>query len=371
VADTENILQVRNLQKAFTADSNKTVKAIDDVSFDVPKGTIFTLLGPSGCGKTTTLRSIAGLETPDSGEIVVSGQAVFSSKDGIRVPARLRGLGMMFQSYAVWPHMTVYENVAFPLQVPSRRKHYSKAEVDREVGRVLETVSLNGFEGRQATQLSGGQQQRLALARALISKPPLLLLDEPLSNLDAKLREKMRFELKRLQAELGITSVYVTHDQNEALGLSHQIAVMNEGKIVQVGTPRAIYDQPNSHFVAEFVGTTNFISGRMLDGRVGTQGHMVETAIGNLVVASTRTLTSGDEVLLSIRPEHVAITTAHDGPNTCKAVVKTNIFLGFHQDAELQVGDVMIEARVHPSIDLQVGATVTISIDPERCVVCD
>jgi iron(III) transport system ATP-binding protein len=191
------MLDVRGLSKTFIADGAKPVVAIDGVTFGVEKGKIFTLLGPSGCGKTTTLRSIAGLETPDKGEIVVSGEAVFSSSAGVRVPANTRGFGMVFQSYAIWPHMTVFENVAFPLQVRGRGPRYSRRQVEDEVSRMLEIVALSGYEHRRATQLSGGQQQRLALARALIAKPSLLLLDEPLSNLDAKLREKMRFEARR------------------------------------------------------------------------------------------------------------------------------------------------------------------------------
>ncbi len=370
MAENTSMLEVRNLEKRFSADGGKIVKAIDNVSFDIPKGTIFTLLGPSGCGKTTTLRSVAGLETPDSGEIVVSGRTVFSSAKNIRVPAAERGLGMMFQSYAVWPHMTVFENVAFPLTVPIRRGQYTKAQVEQEVGRTLDAVALGGFEGRHATQLSGGQQQRLALARALISRPPLLLLDEPLSNLDAKLREKMRFELKRLQADLGVTSIYVTHDQNEALGLSHQIAVMNQGQIVQVGSPRVIYEQPANRFVAEFVGTTNFVPAEVL-GRDGER-YMVETAFGKLSLATPRALNTGDKIVLSIRPEHVMVKAeAASGPNSWDATVKTNIFLGFHQDLEVMAGGLLLEARIHPSLDVPVGTPVSINIAPDRCIVCD
>ncbi len=365
------MLSVRDLAKTYEADARKLVKAVDGVSFDVPKGTIFTLLGPSGCGKTTTLRSVAGLETPDNGEIVVDGRPVYSSSQGIRVPASARGLGMMFQSYAVWPHMTVFGNVAFPLQVPSRQRRYSKAEIETEVGRALEAVALGGFEGRQATQLSGGQQQRLALARALISRPPLLLLDEPLSNLDAKLRERMRFELKRLQAELGITSVYVTHDQNEALALSHQIAVMDQGRIVQVGAPRDIYERPGTHFVAEFVGTTNFVSGKVLGGHDTPGDYVVDTPLGKLVVRTTNALATGDPVILSIRPENVEVTTAPlTGVNVWEATVLSSIFLGFHQDLELRSGAVPLEARAHPSLEAAVGGRIHIRIDPAKCVVC-
>ena len=222
-----------------------------------PEGKLFTLLGPSGCGKTTTLRSIAGLEKPTAGEIEVGGRLVYSSAKGIFVAPNKRNFGMVFQSYAIWPHMNVFQNVAFPLEV----RRLPKKEIRERVMRVLHAVALDELVDRDATKLSGGQQQRLALARALVMEPQLLLLDEPLSNLDAKLRDRMRSELKRLQRDLSLTTVYVTHDQSEALALSHEIAVMNEGRVVQVGTPRQIYEQPADKFVADFVGTTNFIGG--------------------------------------------------------------------------------------------------------------
>jgi iron(III) transport system ATP-binding protein len=239
------MLTVKGLCTEYAGDGKdrqSRVRAADDVTFDVPEGTFFTLLGPSGCGKTTTLRSIAGLERPVSGEIRIGEAVVFSGERRVFVPPNRRNIGMVFQSYAIWPHMNVFENAAFPLKVGSAR--LSKAAIDERVNRVLAAVGLADFAGREATRLSGGQQQRLALARALVMEPKLLLLDEPLSNLDAKLRQRMRFELKRLQRELGVTTVYVTHDQNEALALSRQIAVMNAGRIVQVGTPREIYESP-------------------------------------------------------------------------------------------------------------------------------
>ncbi|HXR67842.1 MAG TPA: ABC transporter ATP-binding protein, partial [Dermatophilaceae bacterium] len=229
------MLSIDNLTKTFDADKRTRrqaraakagaaeqtrVFAVHDVSFEVAEGALFTLLGPSGCGKTTTLRSIAGLEKPDSGRIAVDDRVVFAGSAGrctVNIPANERGLGMVFQSYAIWPHMSVSDNVAFPLQVRKRSERPSKADIAEQVGRVLEVMELGYLSDRQATKLSGGQQQRLALARAIVTQPPLLLLDEPLSNLDAKLRESLRFELKRLQKDLGITTVYVTHDQVEAL----------------------------------------------------------------------------------------------------------------------------------------------------------
>ena len=249
------MLSVKSLYTEYASEHGEVVKAAQDVSFEVPEGKLFTLLGPSGCGKTTTLRSIAGLEKPTSGEIEVAGRAVYSSSRGIFVAPNKRNFGMVFQSYAIWPHMDVFHNVSFPLEV----RKLGKREIDQKVMRVLSAVQLDHLVERDATKLSGGQQQRLALARALVMEPPLLLLDEPLSNLDAKLRDAMRTELKRLQREFNLTTVYVTHDQSEALSLSHEIAVMSDGRIVQVGTPRQIYEQPTNRFVANFVGQTNFV----------------------------------------------------------------------------------------------------------------
>src|SRR5258705_9185882 len=253
------MLSVKLLNTEYTSEGGETVRAAQDVNFNVPEGKLFTLLGPSGCGKTTTLRSIAGLEKPRVGEIAANERIVYSSAKGVFVTPNRRGFGMVFQSYAIWPHMNVFQNTAFPLEVGDRK--YSRQEVRDKVMRVLTAVQLDHLAEREATKLSGGQQQRLALGRALVMEPQLLLLDEPLSNLDAKLREKRRFELKRLQRELRITTGYVTHDQSEALALSHSIAVMNEGRIQQIAAPREIYEKPRTQFVADFVGTTNFLDG--------------------------------------------------------------------------------------------------------------
>src|ERR671919_1872380 len=253
------MLRVDALYTEYPNERGEVVRAAQNVTFSVPDGQLFTLLGPSGCGKTTTLRSIAGLERPRQGEIAVSDRVVYSSSRGVFVAPNRRGFGMVFQSYAIWPHMNVFENTAFPLEVGDRK--YSRKEIRDKVMRVLTAVQLDHLADREATKLSGGQQQRLALARALVMEPSLLLLDEPLSNLDAKLRERMRFELKRLQRELGLTTIYVTHDQSEALALSHEIAVMHEGKIIQIGKPRDIYEKPQNSFVADFVGSTNFLDG--------------------------------------------------------------------------------------------------------------
>src|SRR4249919_1915512 len=277
------MLTVAGLCTDYVSDRGQVIRAAQDVSFEVPAGKLFTLLGPSGCGKTTTLRSIAGLERPRSGEISVGGRLIYSSRSNVFIPPNRRGLGMVFQSYAIWPHMTVFENTAFPLQVAKQRP--SKKQIQDRVARVLKVVALEEMAEREATKLSGGQQQRLALARALVMEPPLLLLDEPLSNLDAKLREQMRFELKRLQRDLNITAVYVTHDQVEALTMSSRIAVMNNGRVEQLGRPRDIYNSPASRFVADFIGTSNFIDATVKEKTV-EGAYLAATGPGDLVASS-------------------------------------------------------------------------------------
>ena len=362
------MLEVSNLSKSFKAAGGNVVAAMRDVSFVVPKGEMFALLGPSGCGKTTTLRSIAGLETPDGGEIAVAGKPVYSSAKGLRVPPNQRGFGMVFQSYAIWPHMTVAENIAFPLQVPDRKRDYPRKRIKEEIARVLHVVDLEGYEDRKATQLSGGQQQRLALARAIVTAPEVLLLDEPLSNLDAKLRERMRFELKRLQQELHVTTVYVTHDQSEALALAHTIAIMNQGRIVQMGTPRDIYERPADQFVAGFVGVANFVPGTVVGPGAQPGSQRVDTEIGAVEIAFPGR-GAAERVLLSVRPEHVQISPAHRDDDR-EATVQTVIFLGFYQDVEVRVGSRVIQARVHPSLALTPGQRVGVTIDASCWIPC-
>ena len=248
-------IEVQNLVKCFGDD-----RAVDDVSFSAPRGSFLTLLGPSGCGKTTTLMSIAGLHGIDAGTIRVGGVIYTAPADGIFLPPEKRDIGMVFQSYAIWPHMTVAQNVAYPLEI----RKVGRAETDSRVADVLRLVGLGEMAGKLATQLSGGQQQRAALARAIVSRPRLLLFDEPLSNLDLKLRERMRIELKRIQHEVGITSIYVTHDQAEALVMSDEIIVMSKGRIQQKGGPREIYARPVNAYVSNFIGVANLLKGRVI-----------------------------------------------------------------------------------------------------------
>jgi iron(III) transport system ATP-binding protein len=362
------VLKIEGLFTEYPNDLGEIVKAAQDVSFTVAEGQLFTLLGPSGCGKTTTLRSIAGLERPRLGEISVNDRVVYSSSRGVFVSPNQRGFGMVFQSYAIWPHMNVFENAAFPLQVNGRR--YSRKEIRDNVMRVLTAVQLEDLADRESTKLSGGQQQRLALARALVMQPALLLLDEPLSNLDAKLREKMRFELKRLQRELGITTVYVTHDQSEALALSHQIAVMNEGRIQQIGRPRDIYERPLNQFVADFVGTTNFIEGTVLGPEPTTKGfYVMRTEIGDITVAAVEDLRSDERVVLSVRPEDVELAeTRPEGGNVWQGRVDQKVFLGEALDFRVTVGSRTLLSRRHPRLRTPVGHQIFVQLNPEKCV---
>ena len=361
------MLKVEGLFTEYPNERGEIVKAAQDVSFEVPEGKLFTLLGPSGCGKTTTLRSIAGLERPRLGEISVAGRVVYSSAKGVFVAPNRRGFGMVFQSYAIWPHMNVFQNAAFPLEVGDRK--FSRKEIRDKVMRVLTAVQLDSLADREATKLSGGQQQRLALARALVMEPELLLLDEPLSNLDAKLRELMRFELKRLQRELRITTVYVTHDQSEALALSHSIAVMNDGHIRQIGTPREIYERPRSQFVADFVGSTNFLDATVL-GRGAQNGTFrVRCEIGDVEVLSDDALRTDDRVVLSVRPEDVELAEARPaGDNVWEATVDQKVFLGEFVDFQVKIGQRILLSRCHPSLRTPIGDAVFVKLYPEKCV---
>jgi iron(III) transport system ATP-binding protein len=272
---------------------------------------------------------------------------------------------MVFQSYAIWPHMNVFENVAFPLQVLPRGRRPRKAQLRQRVERVLAVVKLDHLASRDATALSGGQQQRLALARALVMEPALLLLDEPLSNLDAKLRDDMRFELKRLQRELGITCVYVTHDQTEALAMSNEVAVMRDGKVEQIGRPREIYESPRTRFVADFIGTSNFIEGVVEEKRDG--GYLVRTDEGSLEVPSELAHHAGDAVVVSARPEHIALTTGSNGggPNRWVGRVGARAFLGEVVDHVVAVGDTEIRVRCNSTISIPPETDVTLVFNQE------
>jgi len=354
----------RRLGRRPKAVETDRVYAADGVTFTVEQGELFTLLGPSGCGKTTTLRSVAGLERPDRGRITVGKRTLFDGEANTNVPANQRGLGMVFQSYAIWPHMTVFKNASFPLEVMPRSRRLSRRDVQERVMRALEATELSVFADRPATKLSGGQQQRLALARALVTEPELMLLDEPLSNLDAKLRETMRFELKRLQRELNLTAVYVTHDQAEALALSSRIAVMNAGKIEQIGKPREIYTAPKTQFVAEFIGTSNFLSGRV--GRRADGFVCIDTVDGPLWSLADD-VPEGTEVLVSLRPENLSLSTQQSpsgARNELRATVVNRAFMGDSVDHVVSLGKLELRVKCNPSVSIPPGNEVYVSADP-------
>jgi iron(III) transport system ATP-binding protein len=376
------MITVQRLKKGFEGSQRKSktrstdpttygarVLAVADVSFEVQPGEMFTLLGPSGCGKTTTLRLIAGLERPDEGVVTVGERVLFDSASRMNVPANKRGIGMVFQSYAIWPHMSVFRNVAFPLEVASRRQRPGRSEIRKRVELALSATQLLDFADRPATKLSGGQQQRLALARALVAEPTLILLDEPLSNLDAQLRESMRFELKRVQRELGITSIYVTHDQTEALALSSRIAVMNAGEVVQLGKPREIYSKPANRFVAQFVGVTNLVPGVLR--KVGA-GHRVSTSCGDVAVGAQAALPDGAEVLASIRPEAIEVnlhSRSGEAAWEWRGKVVNRAFLGDTADHVIAVNDVEVRVRSNPSVSIAPGTEVYLTAPAEQIAV--
>ncbi|MEA2903807.1 MAG: iron(III) transport system ATP-binding protein [Alphaproteobacteria bacterium] len=353
-------ISIRGLSKSFGA--NAEVAAVNDVELEIKGNSFVTLLGPSGCGKTTTLRLLAGYIIPDQGTIEVDGRLL--SAPGSVVPPEARGMGMVFQNYAVWPHKTVYENVVFGLKL----RKMAAAAARKKVEDTLAMVNLGGLEARYPSELSGGQQQRVALARSLVVEPSILLLDEPLSNLDAKLRERMRSELKELQRRTGITFVYVTHDQAEALALSDQIAVMNAGRVQQYGTPFEVYAHPENRMVADFMGLVNLVPGTIravADGR-GT----VELAGAlALEVAALDGLGPGDSVDVSIRPENIRLGPAADGAAGA-AKVTDHVFLGNISEyyVALPSGPVL-RVQTHPLQHFEVGAPVAVEIDPSQCSV--
>ncbi len=314
-----------------------------------------TLLGPSGCGKTTTLRMVAGFAEPSAGAILVDGVPVVDVSRRILVPPEKRGMGMVFQSYAVWPHMTVFDNVGYPLRLARLPKEQRRERVMR----MLEAVRLHDHAGRFPAQLSGGQQQRVALARALVMEPRLLLLDEPLSNLDAKLRESMRFEIKDLQRRLRVTIIYVTHDQSEAIAMSDRVVVMNHGRIVQVGTPREIYEKPADAFVADFIGLTNLLPCTVL-GQVG-EASTIRLPLGpGVTLSCTAGGPAAGEATVSIRPEHISLLPGQ-GPLT--GSIERRTYLGDRVDYAVAVGGRQLRVLTGSEVDIPLGAVVHLQIN--------
>ena len=358
--DENKYLVVDNLVKWFGSD-----RAVDNISFSIEKSSFLTLLGPSGCGKTTTLMSIAGLHSIDSGEIRV-GDIVYTSKaKKVVLPPEKRDIGMVFQSYAIWPHMTVAQNVAYPLEI----RKMVRTEVEDRVSKVLALVGLTEMANKLATQLSGGQQQRASLARAIVSNPRLLLFDEPLSNLDLKLREQMRVELKRIQNEVGITSIYVTHDQSEALVMSDEIIVMSKGQIEQRDTPFSVYSKPANGYVSQFIGVANLLKGTLLEESEGKKGvadltKSIKDLTCECILSSE--LKNGDDVLVSIRPENISVSRDNPDGKGIKGRVDLAIFLGNCVDCRISSGEFEWKVLSHPRENLVAGDIVFLHLDPEH-----
>jgi iron(III) transport system ATP-binding protein len=365
------MLRVAHLSKIFENQTDRIVGGIRDASFALEAGSFFALLGPSGCGKTTTLRCIAGLEAPDTGTIEVGSRRLFDADARVNVPVEQRAVGMVFQSYAIWPHMTVAENVAFPLTV-ARNPRHSRAEIAEAVRRALGVVDLDGFQERSATRLSGGQQQRVALARAIVHEPRLLLLDEPLSNLDAQLRDEMRSELKRLQHKIGITTVYVTHDQSEALALSDRLAVIDHGEIIQIGSPHDIYFRPANPFVARFVGATNLLPGRLTD-RSGGRGR-AEVLDGRAIeCAVPQPIADATAISVSIRPESIRLKRQQDGAppagdNWLPGRISGVTFLGAAHRIDVVCDEVTLQVSAPSDLPLPSDPDVWLVFAPDAAV---
>ena len=358
------MLRTINLHKSYSLDESR-VHAVGDFSIEVEKGEFFSLLGPSGSGKSTVLRCVAGLEYPDSGEIFIDDQCVYSSAKGIVIPPDERPIGMVFQSYAIWPHMTVHDNVAFPLRHGVKSQRLDRQQIRRGVEEALSLVQMDQLIDRPATQLSGGQQQRVALARALVRKPALLLLDEPLSNLDAKLREEMRMELRDLTRSLGITTFFVTHDQIEALAVSDRIGVIMDGGMVEIGAPYELYANTRNRAVTSFLGIVNTMDGRLV---TSASGLVMETDIGS-VRLNAATWNGDERATLVIRPEAVICSRERPTPdeNVFEGIIERASFLGQVIDSDIKIGDRQIRVTLSPFDRFEVGERVYVRFPQERC----
>ena len=355
-------IEIQNLFKRF-----KDVVAINRIQLEINKGEMLTLLGPSGCGKTTTLRCIAGLEKPEEGDIIIDGQPMLSK--GFVPPAK-RGIGMVFQNYAVWPHMKVFSNIVYGLKL----QRLPKQKIREKAEQVLELVGLAGLEDRYPAQLSGGQQQRVALARALVTNPKVLLLDEPLSNLDAKLREELRFEIKSLVQRMGITAVYVTHDQAEAMVISDRIAVMDSGNVVQIGNSQEIYKKPANRFVADFIGTMNFMPGEVVEVLKDRNAVSVRTEFSEKMVCVTpdgAVSTPGKKLYASIRPEDVEVFAElpQSTENVFKGKIVHKAYLGNLLFFFVSVNDTMIRVQAPHNLPQEEGQEIYLFLNPKKCVV--
>ena len=356
-------LELTNLTKSYDG----SVRALDDVSLQIEHGELVALLGPSGCGKTTTLRLIAGFLEPDAGTITVGGEAIASPK--VMVPPERRRMSMIFQSYAIWPHKTIFQNVAYGLKY----RGVNRADAAEKVRNILSVVKLDHLAERYPGELSGGQQQRVALARALVVEPEILLLDEPLSNLDANLREEMRFEIRRLHDEFHFTSVYVTHDQSEAMVIADRICVMNRGRIEQLGTPSEIYEKPRTRFVADFVGKTNLLSGKMIGADRFDLGNGIA-----LPVAPQPEVAANQEVAVSLRPHDILLRRTEgnggaappDGYQRFSGTVEECFYFGELLDYQVRIGEnCVLRAITPPGHPCRAGESVDVLVHPDHCVV--
>jgi iron(III) transport system ATP-binding protein len=348
-------IEVDNLRKTFGEST-----AVAGIDLNVAEGEMLVLLGPSGCGKTTTMRCIAGLEVPDSGRIAIGRTTVFDDRNAINVPINRRNAGMVFQSYAIWPHMSVFENVAFPLAMARRPRE----EIQKEVGEILALVGLEGFADRGASYLSGGQMQRVALARSLVMRPSVLLFDEPLSNLDARLRDHLRVQLRELQTQLKITSVYVTHDQREALALADQIAVMEGGKILQIGDPVSVYTRPKTRTIADFLGYSNIFNAKSVER--GPEFHRVLLESGHQLKVAAREGDGGSQLAACIRPDNVAIRPAVSADGAITGDVILASFMGSYMQYRVRMlaGETWEVFSPDITAKFQLGSRVTLDAEP-------
>jgi iron(III) transport system ATP-binding protein len=356
-------IRIHKVSKFYYSEG-KQIKALDRVDLTIPANQIFTLLGPSGCGKTTLLRCIVGLEMPDEGEIAIGDELVWSRQKNIFVPPEKRRLSMVFQTYAIWPHMNVFDNVAYPLQT----RNEPREDIRKKVAQTLKFVQLEGFEKRPATKLSGGQQQRVALARALVPEPKVILFDEPLSNLDAKLREETRKELRSFLSRLQITAVYVTHDRIEALSLSDALAVMKSGRIMAIGAPKEIYFDSDQKFVADFIGRANLIEGTVK--AVEHEVAVVDSEIGPILCRKKRQAVPGKTLTVCIRPEFVRVDRKPtDVSSNCfRGKVASLVFVGEAYEGEILIGDKRLVTEIDPTSGIREGDEAYVSFPAEKCL---
>lgn len=364
--EAKSLLSVRGLAVSYGRGKDAP-RAVHHLDLEVAEGEMFVLLGPSGCGKTTLLRAVAGLQAPNAGSITIAGNRVYDAAAGALVPPERRPVSMVFQSYALWPHMSVAENVAFPLREGGRG--VPRTEVDGRVGEVLEMLGLSAMRDRAVTTLSGGQQQRVALARALALRPRLLLMDEPLSNLDYELQVRLRGQVKELVSRIGVTTLYVTHNQNEALEMADRLAVMDAGAFRQIGTPRELYLRPSSEFVARFIGDMNLVPAKVAEGGEGERLWLT-SALGHLS-AGTNCLPnaqSGQPCLFGVRQEDIELAQESDTDNVVTARVEVATFSGDSISYRLNVNGVTLQARLHRRFDVPAGSVVRIKLPQEHCL---